>query len=265
MEPEVESYAYLICYEIKHRKMATMDHSASIYELSLDQTEMNLQAIKLALIPFLVKQLDLVSPGDSRSQDQAILTEFLPSALQAFRPISRAVKCFKNDTFNLINSLQYATFLYLLSSKLSEAGQKYFYLADRIFLLNKALHGVELYHKTKLPPVFFISHGIGSVLGDAHYANNLIFFQNITVGRVGENRPILGSQVIVYPNASITGKSRIGDNCVISAGVHLHNQTVPDNTIVKITEGQIAFTENKGNLITQYLDLSVPDKIDDLL
>jgi serine O-acetyltransferase len=83
-----------------------------------------------------------------------------------------------------------------------------------------------------MPEIFFISHGIGSVIGNAKFGNNFVFFQNITVGRVNDLSPQIGSEVIMYPGSVITGNSIIGNNVVVSANTVIHNYDIPNNSIV---------------------------------
>lgn len=44
--------------------------------------------------------------------------------------------------------------------------------------------------------------------------------------------PIIGNNVILFSNASILGKSKIGSNVIISARTQIVNEDVPDNCIV---------------------------------
>jgi serine O-acetyltransferase len=107
-----------------------------------------------------------------------------------------------------------------------------------------------------MPEVFFLSHALGTVLGNVEFATNLVVFQNVTVGRLGTATPKLGSNVILYPGSSVTGNSIIGDNSVIGAGVAINNLTVPDNTVATLVDGRIKFKER----VRSYIDLYIVSK-----
>jgi serine O-acetyltransferase len=179
---------------------------------------------------FIARQLDALFPVTSVAEDAAAVAVILGNALQRMRPILASVRAFDAKVFDHFNSLQHASFIYLLSTEASRNG--WITLADRLFFLNKALAGLELYHQVKLGDVFFISHGLGAVIGNAIYGSHIVFFQGVTVGRIGDNKPTVGSKVIFFPGCSVTGRSVIGSNCVISAKATIHNLVVPDNSIV---------------------------------
>jgi serine O-acetyltransferase len=205
-----------------------------------------------ALAAYVARQLDCQFPGPGSAADAAALQALLAPALDALRPILDGVRCFKSGRFDLYNSLQYTSFLYLLSRAAAQAGERV--LADRLFCLNRALNAVDLYHAVRLPPLFFISHGLGAVLGNAEYGNRLVLFQHVTVGRVGDLRPSIGDDVVLYPGACVTGSTRIGSNTVVAAGTVLHNVEVPPDTVVKSVEGKLVFTPNRRRYIDLYFE-----------
>lgn len=204
------------------------------------------------LAKYIAKQLDAIFPLHGVELDIDKIINTLPTALNRMRPILENVTCFNSDKFYIYNSLQYATFLYLLANEQAKVDSDNL-VSDRLFCLNKTLNSIEIFHSVVLPEIFFISHGIGSVLGNAHYGNRFIIFQNVTVGRINEQKPRIGENVILYPGVSITGGTVVGNNCVVSAGIKLHNMNIPDNTIVKEKGGELIFFENKKKLIDLYL------------
>jgi serine O-acetyltransferase len=192
------------------------------------------------LAHFVARQLDALFPDASLNEDEAAVASVIANSLERMRPILAAVRIFDPSYFDHFNSLQYASFLYLLSTEASLKGLST--LADRLFCLNKSLAGIELYHRVSLGEVFFLSHGLGSVVGNATYGNYIVFFQNVTIGRIGNNVPILGNNLILFPGCSITGQSIIGNNCVIGAKINIHNMSIPDNSIVTLS--------NNGTIIS---------------
>lgn len=203
------------------------------------------------LCEYVVGQLAMFFPNQSLERDYAEVSQILIPSLEKMRPILSAVKIFKRDQFNHFHSLQYASFLYLLSVESAKLGM--IDLADRFFYLNKSLNCLDLYHQVKLGSVFFISHGIGSVLGNAVYGDRIVFFQNVTVGRVGNRRPTIGDNVILFPGSSVTGSSVVGNNCAIASGVAIHNTHVPDGTVAFKENGKLKFREATQNYIGLYL------------
>jgi serine O-acetyltransferase len=205
-----------------------------------------------SLAYYVAKQLDFTFPSEVLEVDAEKILQILTLTIERLRQILKNVICYDSNIFYTFNALQYSTFLYLLASEQSKSGSD-ITIADRIFYLNKMLNSIELFYKVELPEIFFISHGIGTVLGNAKYGNRFVFFQNVTVGRVNESRPTIGDGVILYPGVIVSGNTFIGNNCVISAGIKLHNELIPHNTVVKEKDGQIVFIENKCNFIDYYL------------
>lgn len=130
--------------------------------------------------------------------------------------------------FDPLVSGQYATFLYYLSHALREDRRA----ATHVFLLNKALNGIDLFYDVIMPDHFLIGHTVGMVFAKANYGDFCVFHQGCTVGRILDDRPTLDKGVIVYPGGSIIGRCRIGENTVVSAGVQVINTDTPGNCIV---------------------------------
>jgi serine O-acetyltransferase len=183
------------------------------------------------LIMFTATQLNNMFPHQGLVHDREELKSVYVAALYRMRPILETVRNFIPKEFNHFNSMQYATMLYLLANEHWLTHQNPIF-ADRLFCLNRALNSIDLFYTVTMPEIFLVAHGLGAVLGNVSYQNYFVFFQNTTVGRVGEDRPVFGENVILYPNATITGCSTIGENCVISAGSIVHNRNIPSNTLV---------------------------------
>lgn len=201
---------------------------------------------------YVAEQLHNMFPAGGMKQDIEMMMAIMPRALERMRPILGAVRAFEPDVFNHFNALQYATLLYLLGNEQWRL-QPSSLVADRLFCLNRALNAMDLFYGVEMPEIFFISHGVGAVIGNASYGNRLVFFQNVTVGRVGDQRPAIGENVILYPGATITGRSEIGNNSVVSAGVLVHDTTVPDNVIVKLSGSELVFQPMKRDYLSLYL------------
>lgn len=201
---------------------------------------------------YVAAQLHNMFPAGGMKQDIEMIMAIMPRALERMRPILGAVRAFEPDVFNHFNALQYATLLYLLGNEQWRL-QTSSLAADRLFCLNRALNAMDLFYGVVMPEIFFISHGVGAVIGNASYGNRLVFFQNVTVGRIGDQRPAIGENVVLYPGATITGRSEIGSNSVVSAGVLVHDTTVPDNVIVKLSGTELVFQPMKRDYLSLYL------------
>lgn len=80
-------------------------------------------------------------------------------------------------------------------------------------------------------------HPVGIVISstvDMH--NNIIIYQNVTIGSKGDynkikhERPIINDGVIIYAGAVLVGGITIGKNAVIAANSFI-SKDVPENTI----------------------------------
>lgn len=132
--------------------------------------------------------------------------------------------------FNPFHSGQWCIFLYYLSNEIWNAGNSL--LADKIYYLNKALNGCDLFYEVELPDSFILDHPVGTVLGRAQYGEGFTFGQNCTVGNNHGIYPIIGKNVELCANASIIGNCHVGDNVIIGAYACVKDQDVPANSIV---------------------------------
>jgi serine O-acetyltransferase len=206
-------------------------------------------------------------PIDTQRLVQTQLDNFFPAASSAkvddvcnVAAVKRTANCINsikywNTTgFDHFISWQYATYLYFLSREVwinTEDGE----LAARIFCLNKALNAVELFYQIDLPPFFFLSHTPGLVFSQASYDNYCVFHQGCTVGRNGEERPVLQDGVILFPNSSVIGRCLVRSNTVIAPGVHLVNQDTPGNCYVFTGKsGRPIFKSQDGLYSDKYFD-----------
>ncbi len=140
----------------------------------------------------------------------------------------------KNVLFNHLNSDHYCMFLYLLSNTIFKLSNKHEKLATKVFLLNKVLHGIDVFYSVELPKVFLFAHPVGTILGHAKYGNNFCVFQGCSVGVASESGeyPIIENNVLMYSNSKILGKSKIGSNVIFGASAMIIDTNVVDNKTV---------------------------------
>lgn len=135
--------------------------------------------------------------------------------------------------FNPFHSGQYGIFLYFLANTLFQQGtQAPANLADRVYYLNKALNGFDLYYEVNMPAVFSMDHAVGSVIGRGTFGDHFFFSQNCTVGNNHGLYPVLGRNVQMLSGAKIIGQAVVGDNVIIAADAFVKDEVIPDCAIV---------------------------------
>lgn len=133
--------------------------------------------------------------------------------------------------FDHLHSDQNSMFLYWVAH---EAGKLNLpsWVPTKLYLLNKALHGLDVFHEVELPAIFLFGHAIGSVLGRAQYDDFLVVTQNCTVGGVGSDYPVIGRGVVMSSGVNILGSARIGDDVYFGAGAMVVNESISGGTTV---------------------------------
>lgn len=173
-------------------------------------------------------QLDVFFP-DGRSND--VLLPCVPDALEKLLPSLCTVKLWTPGVFDHLHSSQYCMFLYYLARCLwlKEGCMD---VCSKLFGLNKALNGIDLFYEICMPDVFFVGHSIGIVLAKAQYGNYLVLYQNCTVGKSLGKAPEIGDGVILFSNSAVLGDAKIGDHSVLAQGSTVIDQFIPPHSIV---------------------------------
>jgi serine O-acetyltransferase len=154
--------------------------------------------------------------------------------------------------FDYLHTDQYAAFLYFLSNTVWENNSDPC-TATKIFALNKALHGLDVFYEVKLPDIFFFSHSVGAVLGRAKYSDYLVISQGVIVGGNKELvYPEIGEGTFLYSRSAIIGKSKIGSNNLISIGTIVRESNTPDNAIVFSRNGEISYKPLEWDVKSRY-------------
>lgn len=180
------------------------------------------------LVEYLCRQIANFFPDKHNGGNHELIRSSLPTAMERLWVIARKAVHWNPIAFDPLSSSQNCQFLYVLANTIwKSTGDER--LPTKLFLLNKALHAIDLYFKVEMPPVFIIGHGVGIVLGRATYGNYFVAFQNATVGRVGDDIPTIGEGVLMFPNSAIVGRCHVGDFTVLSQGTSLLNQDSPGN------------------------------------
>ncbi|MCE3607937.1 hypothetical protein LXA47_30680 [Massilia sp. P8910] len=210
------------------------------------------------VIAYTCQQVTTFFPGMEAAALERVIATHWDTAMARLQRCIDQVKMWPQGQFNHLNSSQYCQYLYFLSNTIwrEDRSEEALGVATRLFLLNKALNGIDLFYEIDLPEVFFIGHSVGIVLAKATYGSHLVLYQNSTVGKNHGVAPVLGDGVILYPNSAIVGRCRIGDNTAVSQGTGVINRDTPGDCMVFAgTAGALAIKPSKRLLIADFFRL----------
>ena len=183
--------------------------------------------------------------------EEEVLTRVLPQVLE------KTESCFgksgnkyykKNGEvfFSIYHSGQYCIFLYFLSRQIYMAASDNRTLADKVYYLNKALNGLDLYYEVVMPSVFHLDHPVGSVMGRASYGENFTFSQLCTVGNNKNIFPKIGKNVTMLSGSKIVGNCLVGDNVVVAANAYIKDTDIPENSLVFGSSPDLVIKQRKS-------------------
>lgn len=165
------------------------------------------------------------------------------AALQpsARRALDRLAHCFSqvNNSyffdgtqvvFDHLHGDQYAMWLYLLAHQLHCDGAPPAW-CKKLFLLNKALHGCDIFYEVALPSVFLLVHPLGTVLGRGRYSDHLVVYQRVGIGSNHNIYPTLGAHLTLHPGSAVLGNSQVGDHCSLAAESLLLDRDLPAGSL----------------------------------
>lgn len=208
----------------------------------VDQTRSDLIAYTCAQVANLVP--------DGRDEPlRSLVGAHVDEALARLKGCIDQVRWWTPDQFNYLHSSQYCIYLYYLANTIwrngGDAGA-----CTRLFLLNKALNGIDLFYEIEMPKVFFIGHSVGIVLAKATYGERMVLYQNSTVGKNHGDAPVLGDGVVMYPNTAIIGRCKVGDGTILAQGVSVINRDTPGDCVAYPgTGGDLVFKPSKRDVM----------------
>ncbi len=186
------------------------------------------------LVEFLVRQLNNFFPDGNVIKPDDIAPA-MPLALARIEHcFTRIANKYFSDSsgavFNHLHGDQYAMWLYLIANELyrqkAHAG-----VCDKLFLLNKALNGCDIFYEVELPSIFLLVHPLGTVLGRGRYADYFVSYQRCSVGSNHDIYPDIGHHVTLRPGSAVLGKCRIGSHCEVAAEAMIIDKDVPENSL----------------------------------
>lgn len=187
-----------------------------------------------ALAAFAASQANALYPdGDPVAADALMVA--VPRALQRLEHCFAAIdnRYFFDGTdavFNHLHGDQYAMWLYLLSNELLRQGAPASVCA-KLFLLNKTLHGCDIFYEVELPSIFLLVHPLATVLGRGSYSDYFVSYQRCGVGSNHDVYPVIGKHVTLRPGSAVLGACRIGDHCQIAAESLVIDRDLPDHSL----------------------------------
>ncbi len=164
-----------------------------------------------------------------------------------------------SSCFNYLHGDQYCMFLYFFSNSLYKEGNERG--AQKIFLLNKMMFGIDAFYSIKLPDIFYFCHPLGTILGNANYGDFMAVYQGVTVGSDRGNSgqsgvyPTFGEGCILLANSTVIGETNIGDNVILSAGSYVRNRDITQDTVVFGSGEDNIIKENRRNNKKHYFNV----------
>jgi serine O-acetyltransferase len=186
------------------------------------------------LCNLIINQTDAAFP-DGRPLAFDVLKKSAAFALQRLEHCFSAIdnKYFfdgKQVIFDHLHGDQYAAWLYLVSNQLYQDGAPTSW-SKKLFLLNKMMHGCDIFYEVELPSIFLLVHPIGTVLGRGIYQDYFIAYQRCGIGSNHDVYPRLGQHVTLRPGSAVLGNCLIGDNVAIATESLVLDYSVPTNSI----------------------------------
>ncbi|HEX3700932.1 MAG TPA: hypothetical protein VHV27_09695 [Phenylobacterium sp.] len=209
-----------------------------------------------SLAGYLAAQCAQVVPDGRDAAFKAAVLAHIDEALERMHRCVNACAPWRPDEFNVLQSSQHTIFLYFLANTIwRRSGDAA--AATRLFLMNKAFNGIDLFYEIAMPEVFYIGHSLGIVLAKATYGNFLVLYQNSTVGRHKDQIPVIGERVVLYPNTAVVGRAVVEDDCVVSQSTSVINKRVPKGSIAFAGDqpGELAFRPRPHDLLKEYFRL----------
>lgn len=120
--------------------------------------------------------------------------------------------------------------------------------------------GIDIHPGAQIGESFSIDHGTGVVIGATSIiGNNVKLYQGVTLGAKSfpldekgnpikgiPRHPIVEDNVIIYAQATILGRIRIGANSVIGGNVWVTNSIPPNTKLVQFKAKELDFTDGAG-------------------
>lgn len=163
-----------------------------------------------------------------------------------------------NPYFNHLFSDSYMLFLcYLANSVWQKTNDPA--LSSKVYYLNKTLHAFDCMYDNKIPDIFFIVHGFGTMMGKASYQDYFVIYQGCTIGATHGVYPSFGKGVTITANASVIGNSVIGDMATVSTRTTIFQKDIPGKhtAFINFETGQLQVKPSRECYAQQFFNVDL--------
>ncbi|GAA4728105.1 serine acetyltransferase [Flavisolibacter ginsenosidimutans] len=182
--------------------------------------------------------------------------------------LDRLEFCFKHCTlkhyfngeeviFNHLHSDHYVMYLWYLANSLwrKEANAN---LCNKLYYLNKTLHGLDCMYNTQMPDIFLLFHCSGTMLGKATYADFFVALQGVTVGSQKGVYPVMDKGVSLTAHSSLIGNCKIGKNVSVSAYTNIFETDIANNTVAyRSKTGEVIFKPSATSYAQTFFNVPI--------
>jgi len=227
---------------------------------------LKLSLSKEDLVKYICNQLNVFFPDGNNVIEGELLCS-LDIALERFCYCAQHIKqkSFKNHkgevSFNHLHSDQYVMLLYFLSNSIY-LNKGNIDIATKVYLLNKSLHGIDVFYEVNLPKIFLLVHPLGTVIGRGEFEDYLVIYQGCTVGGSFNSNnelsyPVLLGKNILYSNSTILGESMLSENSMISTNTVILNRNVEQDKIVFGSSPNLILKNNTKKHLEYFFDFNL--------
>jgi serine O-acetyltransferase len=116
-------------------------------------------------------------------------------------------------------------------------------------------------YNTSMPDIFLIFHGVGTMLGKAHYDDYFVVLQGCTIGSHKGEYPKFGRGVALAANSSVIGNCVIGDRVSISTRTTLFQKNIEkDQTaFIDYGNGKLNIRQSNSCFAQNYFNVDLRD------
>ncbi len=164
-----------------------------------------------------------------------------------------------NALFNHLQSDHYMMYLWYLGNEIWNRKQDK-KVCNKLYYLNKSLHAIDCMYDTKLPNIFLLFHGAGTMLGKATYDDYFVVLQGCTVGNNRGIYPVIQKGVALTAHASIIGNCTIGNRVTVSSYTNIVDTSIASNTVVfKDSTGKINLKPTTNSFAQSFFSELIPN------
>lgn len=201
-----------------------------------------------ALANYISSQLNNFFPDENLTTPAQLLGVIQKAEDRVYHCFSNIRKKYFHENgvthFNHLISDQYCMYLYMLANhNYTEGGDEV--LSTKLYYLNKALNGVDIFYTTQLPSIFLLVHPLGTIIGRGTFSDYFIAYQGCTVGCVNDGAfPTFEGETILYANSKVLGGCTVGENVCFAANASVVNTDIPANKIVMGQSPKLIIRQN---------------------